>query len=69
MPRSTRRRLVFDALGSSGVPRSAALDRHWRNARTLASHNPRIYKERIVGDHLLNGAPLVVVRRGTSGEA
>ena len=44
-----------DALGSSGVQRSAALDRHWRNARTLASHNPRIYKERMIGDFYLNG--------------
>jgi hypothetical protein len=31
------------------------LDRHWRNARTLASHNPLIYRRRIVGDYLLNG--------------
>lgn len=47
--------LIFDALGSSGLKRSAALDRHWRNARTLTSHNPRIYKERVLGDHYLNG--------------
>ena len=31
------------------------LDRHWRNARTLASHNPVIYRDRIVGDYVLNG--------------
>jgi hypothetical protein len=31
------------------------LDRHWRNARTAASHNPLIYKERIVGDWEING--------------
>jgi hypothetical protein len=30
------------------------LDRHWRNARTLASHNPRVYKARILGDWLIN---------------
>ena len=48
--------LVFDALGASGTSRTVALDRHWRNARTLASHNPRIFKRRIVGDHLVNGA-------------
>ncbi len=53
--------LLFDALGSSGVEREAGLDRHWRNARTLVSHNPRIYKERIVGDWYLNAAdPLQV---------
>ncbi|MGW0037089.1 acyl-CoA dehydrogenase family protein [Gordonia sp. NPDC003376] len=46
---------VFDALGASGVSKDLALDRHWRNARTLASHNPRVYKARIVGDWLVNG--------------
>ena len=35
----------------------AGLDRHWRNARTLASHNPRIYKHRIIGDFAVNGTP------------
>jgi alkylation response protein AidB-like acyl-CoA dehydrogenase len=47
--------LLFDALGSSAVDVSAALDRHWRNARTVTSHNPRVYKERIVGAWHLNG--------------
>ncbi|SDR02577.1 Acyl-CoA dehydrogenase [Curtobacterium sp. UNCCL20] len=47
--------LVFDALGSSGTFRSLGLDRHWRNARTLASHNPRVHKRRLVGDLLVNG--------------
>jgi alkylation response protein AidB-like acyl-CoA dehydrogenase len=47
--------LLFDGLGSSAVDESAQLDRHWRNARTVTSHNPRIYKERIVGDWYLNG--------------
>lgn len=49
--------LIFDALGASAVRRGAGLDRHWRNARTLASHNPRIYKDRIVGDYAVNGTP------------
>lgn len=49
--------IVFDALGASATQRSAALDRHWRNARTLSSHNPRIYKDRIVGDFAVNGTP------------
>ncbi|TSJ60211.1 monooxygenase [Starkeya sp. 3C] len=47
--------VLFDALGASATLRSAGLDRHWRNARTLASHNPRIYKDRIVGDFAVNG--------------
>ncbi|MFC4121564.1 acyl-CoA dehydrogenase family protein [Nonomuraea zeae] len=48
--------VVFDALGSSGVSETLLLDRHWRNARTLASHNPRVYKERILGDWHVNQA-------------
>ena len=42
--------------GASALQGDRRLDRHWRNARTLASHNPTIYKGRVVGDHLLNGA-------------
>ncbi|MCW5707824.1 acyl-CoA dehydrogenase family protein [Shinella sp.] len=49
--------LLFDALGASATKKSAGLDRHWRNARTLASHNPRIYKHRIIGDFAVNGTP------------
>ncbi|MDQ0468812.1 acyl-CoA dehydrogenase family protein [Labrys wisconsinensis] len=49
--------LLFDALGASATRRSTSFDRHWRNARTLASHNPRIYKDRIVGDFAVNGTP------------
>jgi alkylation response protein AidB-like acyl-CoA dehydrogenase len=48
--------LVFDALGASGTTEMLALDRHWRNARTLASHNPRVFKARLVGDLLVNAA-------------
>jgi alkylation response protein AidB-like acyl-CoA dehydrogenase len=47
--------ITFDALGASATFRSAARDRFWRNARTLSSHNPRIYKDRIVGDYAVNG--------------
>lgn len=46
---------LFDALGASAARRVHALDRHWRNARTIASHNPRIYHDRIVGDFAVNG--------------
>ncbi|KAA9130695.1 acyl-CoA dehydrogenase family protein [Microbacterium caowuchunii] len=48
---------VFDALGASGVRSGAQLDRHWRNARTAASHNPVVFKARIVGDWAVNGTP------------
>ena len=41
------------------------LDRHWRNARTLASHNPVIYRDRIVGDYVLNRtSPRLAYPRG-----
>ncbi|WP_138945412.1 acyl-CoA dehydrogenase family protein [Plantibacter sp. M259] len=49
--------LLFNTLGASAVSRASALDRHWRNARTVASHNPVIYKTRIVGDWSINGTP------------
>jgi alkylation response protein AidB-like acyl-CoA dehydrogenase len=52
--------VLFDALGSSALDSSLALDRHWRNARTITSHNPRVYKERLVGAWHLNGTPPVV---------
>ncbi|QKJ86906.1 Monooxygenase [Paramixta manurensis] len=47
--------ILFDALGASATVRERALDRYWRNARTLTSHNPRVYKDRIVGDYAVNG--------------
>ncbi len=62
---------VFDALGASGVSEQRGLDRHWRNARTLASHNPRVYKARILGDFLINGkdpvSNLAAIGRGGQG--
>ncbi|QTT88699.1 acyl-CoA dehydrogenase family protein [Pseudomonas chlororaphis] len=47
---------LFNALGASDIRQGKALDRHWRNARTLSSHNPVIYKARIVGDWAINGS-------------
>lgn len=46
---------LFNALGASAASTSKALDRHWRNARVVASHNPIVYKSRIVGDWRING--------------
>lgn len=46
---------LFDAMGASALSRGLGMDRFWRNARAIASHNPVIYKERIVGDQLING--------------
>ncbi|CAI8744600.1 acyl-CoA dehydrogenase family protein [Pseudomonas chlororaphis] len=47
---------LFNALGASDIRQGKALDRHWRNARTVSSHNPVIYKARIVGDWAINGS-------------
>ena len=55
VPRSAT--LLFDALGASATSTGCALDRHWRNSRTVASHNPVIFKQRAIGDWVLNGAP------------
>jgi len=46
---------LFNALGASAAGAGPALDRHWRNARTVSSHNPIIYKSKIVGDWSING--------------
>ncbi|KJV25847.1 monooxygenase [Aquitalea magnusonii] len=46
---------LFNALGASSARAELLLDRHWRNARTVASHNPLIYKARIAGDWVING--------------
>jgi alkylation response protein AidB-like acyl-CoA dehydrogenase len=46
---------LFDALGASAAKRGHGLDRYWRNARTIASHNPRIYHHRSIGNFTVNG--------------
>ena len=47
--------LLFEVGGASATSNTRRLDRHWRNARTLASHNPAIYREQALGDYYLNG--------------
>lgn len=46
---------LFNALSASAASREKALDRFWRNARTVSSHNPLIYKEKSIGDWEVNG--------------
>ena len=46
---------IFEVGGASAVSTSKALDRHWRNARTVHSHNPAAQRRRVVGDFELNG--------------
>jgi alkylation response protein AidB-like acyl-CoA dehydrogenase len=46
---------LFDTGGASATARSLNLDRHWRNARTLASHSPLAYKAYAAGNYAVNG--------------
>lgn len=47
--------LLFEVGGASAANAERRLDRYWRNARTLASHNPAILREAALGDYYLNG--------------
>jgi len=47
--------LLFDVGGASTTKRGYNLDRHWRNARTVANHNPRDWKAAVVGAYRLKG--------------
>ncbi|BCJ47670.1 acyl-CoA dehydrogenase [Actinoplanes ianthinogenes] len=52
---------VYGALGASATRSSQHLDRHWRNLRTLFSHNPTVFKARAIGDVVVNDAELPAV--------
>jgi alkylation response protein AidB-like acyl-CoA dehydrogenase len=47
--------LAFETGSASATLKEYNLDRHWRNARTVANHNPRAYKAAVVGAYWLNG--------------
>ena len=49
--------LLFEVGGASATSDKRRLDRHWRNARTLASHNPATQREAAIGDYHLNDNP------------
>ncbi|MCY1216912.1 Dibenzothiophene desulfurization enzyme C [compost metagenome] len=46
---------MFEAGGASATARQHNFDRHWRNLRTIFSHNPLLHKARVVGAYHLNG--------------
>jgi alkylation response protein AidB-like acyl-CoA dehydrogenase len=50
--------LLFDVGGASATKKATNFDRHWRNARTLSSHNPTTYKARSIGQYVISGTPL-----------
>jgi alkylation response protein AidB-like acyl-CoA dehydrogenase len=47
---------IFEQIGARGTAAKYAVDRFWRNARTLTLHDPVVYKAREVGEHFLTGA-------------
>lgn len=47
--------LVYEVGGASILQRRHGFDRHWRNARVFASHNPAHYKLRGLGNYQING--------------
>lgn len=47
--------LAFDVGGASATDRRHNMDRHWRNARTVANHNPRQWKAAASGAWHLKG--------------
>jgi alkylation response protein AidB-like acyl-CoA dehydrogenase len=46
---------LFEAGGASATSRVHNFDRHWRNLRTIFSHNPLLHKARVIGGYQLNG--------------
>lgn len=52
---------LFNALGASASATNKQLDRFWRNARVVSSHNPIVYKQKVIGDWLINQTPLPYV--------
>jgi alkylation response protein AidB-like acyl-CoA dehydrogenase len=47
---------IFDAVGASATSTELGLDRHWRNARIISSHNSIRYRERNIGAFELFGS-------------
>jgi alkylation response protein AidB-like acyl-CoA dehydrogenase len=60
---------LFEVGGASATGKGFALDRHWRNARTVASHNPALQRQRAIGDYELNGRFPVWGRRPVPGDS
>jgi alkylation response protein AidB-like acyl-CoA dehydrogenase len=50
--------LLFDVGGASATKKATNFDRHWRNARTLSSHNPTTFKARSIGQYEISGTLL-----------
>ena len=46
---------LFLTGGASATSTAKGLDRHWRNAQTVATHNPIAFRARAIGDFWING--------------
>ena len=46
--------MMYRIGGASATSRALNFDRHWRNARTHTTHDPVVYKAKVVGDFYLN---------------
>jgi alkylation response protein AidB-like acyl-CoA dehydrogenase len=46
---------LFDVGGTSATQSVHNLDRHWRNVRTISTHNPTFLKASAIGDNYVNG--------------
>lgn len=60
---------LFEVGGASAVDTGLALDRHWRNARTVATHNPAVLRQQAIGAWELNGTPPEWGRRADASAA
>ncbi|WP_245261899.1 hypothetical protein [Ancylobacter sp. FA202] len=49
---------MFDLAGASAASRARNPDRRWRNARTLATHNPGVTKATAIGAFEAKGTKL-----------
>ncbi|WP_183094733.1 acyl-CoA dehydrogenase family protein [Nocardioides stalactiti] len=46
---------LFDVGGTSATQAAYNLDRHWRNVRTISTHNPTFLKASAIGAHVVDG--------------
>ena len=47
--------IIFEVAGTRSALEPLNLDRHWRNAQTVATHNPIAFRARAIGDFWING--------------
>lgn len=48
---------IFQVCGARSTLASEAMDRFWRDVRTLTLHDPKDYKSKLIGEYFLQGKP------------